>query len=466
MGSFIGGGGALYYPALFPYYVAYTNSISSDFGVVGGGLNNVIQTRAGASVIGGGEDNVVSAEASDASIGGGWGNSILEYSGSSVVAGGQQNVISTNQLLSCIVGGFHNQAGGGARQYFVSMSRDQGNAIGGGGGNYITEGVLGGTIAGGANNTVGTNALYATIPGGMGNLAAGAYSLAGGRHAQALHDGTFVWADSQSADFASTAANQFLIRASGGVGINKNNPASALDVNGTVTATSFAGTALNLSGGLSAGGGASITGDIQNSTPSGIMLDAANRPLITRGWDRFTSGSYTGIGRWGLFMEPFNLVLGIPGDDVPGRYFQVRKYALDGSFGNLMTVDQSGNLWTMGAVNPPSDRNVKTNFAAVDTAEVLAKVAALPIQTWNYKNDAEDVRHLGPVAQDFRAAFNLGADDKHIATVDADGVALAAIQGLNAKMEAENAELRAENAELKTRLERLEKIMEASAARR
>jgi len=158
------------------------------------------------------------------------------------------------------------------------------------------------------------------------------------------------------------------------------------------------------------------------------------------------------------------LVLGIPGDDVPGRNFQVRKYAPDGSFTALMTMDQGGNLWTLGAVNPPSDRNLKTNFAAVDTTEVLAKVAALPLQTWNYKNDAADVRHLGPVAQDFRAAFNLGADDKHIATVDADGVALAAIQGLNAKMEAENAELRAENAELKTRLERLERIVEASSA--
>lgn len=49
---------------------------------------------------------------------------------------------------------------------------------------------------------------------------------------------------------------------------------------------------------------------------------------------------------------------------------------------------------------------------------------------WRYKSEPEDVRHIGPVAQDFRAAFNLGADDKHISTVDADGVALASVQAL------------------------------------
>jgi hypothetical protein len=77
-----------------------------------------------------------------------------------------------------------------------------------------------------------------------------------------------------------------------------------------------------------------------------------------------------------------------------------------------------------------SDRNAKANFAAVDMRAILQKVASLPIQKWNFKNEPDAVRHIGPMAQDFRAAFSLGTDDKHIATVDADGVALAAIQGL------------------------------------
>jgi hypothetical protein len=64
---------------------------------------------------------------------------------------------------------------------------------------------------------------------------------------------------------------------------------------------------------------------------------------------------------------------------------------------------------------------------------VLAQVAAMPIQRWNYIG--EDTPHLGPVAQDFHAAFKVGMDDRHISMVDADGVALAAIQGLNQKLE-------------------------------
>ena len=78
----------------------------------------------------------------------------------------------------------------------------------------------------------------------------------------------------------------------------------------------------------------------------------------------------------------------------------------------------------------------------------------LPLTTWNYKADT-GTRHLGPMAQDFFAAFGIGPDDQHIATVDADGVALAAIQGLHQKLE----ETRAENAALKARLERLERLI-------
>src|SRR5688572_18884044 len=77
-----------------------------------------------------------------------------------------------------------------------------------------------------------------------------------------------------------------------------------------------------------------------------------------------------------------------------------------------------------------SDRNAKENFAATNPREVLDKVTALPLATWNYKSQEKPIRHLGPTAQDFHAAFNLGENDRTITTIDADGVALAAIQGL------------------------------------
>ena len=87
-----------------------------------------------------------------------------------------------------------------------------------------------------------------------------------------------------------------------------------------------------------------------------------------------------------------------------------------------------------GTLVSTSDRSLKQDFSEVNSRSVLEKVAQLPIQTWAYKNDP-GTKHLGPMAQDFYAAFGVAPDDKHITTVDESGVALAAIQGLNEKVE-------------------------------
>ena len=71
----------------------------------------------------------------------------------------------------------------------------------------------------------------------------------------------------------------------------------------------------------------------------------------------------------------------------------------------------------------------------MDPRAILEKVAALPLTEWNLISQPAEIRHLGPMAQDFKAAFGLGESDRHISTTDADGVALAAIQGLNEKVE-------------------------------
>jgi hypothetical protein len=104
-----------------------------------------------------------------------------------------------------------------------------------------------------------------------------------------------------------------------------------------------------------------------------------------------------------------------------------------------------------------SARAAKEGFAPVDVAAVLAKVAALPIATWAYTN-SHGVRHLGPVAEDFHAAFALGDSAQHIATVDADGVALAAIQGLNQLVKEQQTALRARESEVRALQERLGKV--------
>ena len=86
-----------------------------------------------------------------------------------------------------------------------------------------------------------------------------------------------------------------------------------------------------------------------------------------------------------------------------------------------------------------SDRNSKENFTAVDGNELLDQIAQLSITRWNYKGNNQ-AEHIGPTAQDFKAAFGVGADDRSISTIDPSGIALAAIKALNNKMQELNAE--------------------------
>jgi hypothetical protein len=79
-----------------------------------------------------------------------------------------------------------------------------------------------------------------------------------------------------------------------------------------------------------------------------------------------------------------------------------------------------------------SDRDSKTAVADVDAQEILDRLASLPVPSWNYRSEDPAARHLGPMAQDFRKAFELGSDERQIHVVDASGVALASIQALYA----------------------------------
>ncbi len=106
-----------------------------------------------------------------------------------------------------------------------------------------------------------------------------------------------------------------------------------------------------------------------------------------------------------------------------------------------------------------SDRAKKERFEPVNAHQILQKVASLPIGTWAYTN-APNIRHLGPMAQDFQASFSIGEDDKHIATVDADGVALASIQALYLLAQERDAKIH----DLEKRLEVLERKMETHFA--
>jgi hypothetical protein len=227
-------------------------------------------------------------------------------------------------------------------------------------------------------------------------------------------EGTFIWADAGPIDdrFVSSGANQFAIRARGGVRLSDETSQHF----GAATRQML--NLYNLSYGLG----------VQDST----LYQRSNSQFA---W--FRDGAHD--------------------DD-----------ALDPGAGGalLMTLGASsgtpvGVARAQQFVNV-SDRRAKTAFAPIDTLAVLARVLELPLSEWSYKTDTA-VRHIGPTAQDFHAAFGLGSDDTTIATIDADGVALAAIQGLNARLEAENAALRDALDALRAELGALRRRMDRSA---
>jgi trimeric autotransporter adhesin len=375
----------------------YPNTASVNDATVGGGGGN---TASGDSAtVGGGDGNTASG--SSATVGGGGGNTA---SGSSATVGGGQDNTATNEY-STVSGGFANTA----TNYSATVAGGTYNTASGdsatvGGGYNNTASGSSATVGGGQDNTA--SGLTATVGGGFDNTASGDYSFAAGQFAHAVHTGAFVWADSQSGTYASDRNNEFKIRAGGGVQMDVSGSSGLNPAAVTINSTSANGVGLFVS---LAGG----------SSDAALVL--AN----------------TGTG---------DILKGFSGASANTLAFEVQN---DG------TVKSKGVVLT-------SDRNAKANFTSLDAQAILAKIIAMPVTEWNYKDDAVDKKHIGPMAQDFHAAFGLdGADDKHISVVDEGGVALAAIQGLNQKLEIENAKLQQQNDSLARRLDELQKTVQS-----
>jgi len=226
--------------------------------------------------------------------------------------------------------------------------------------------------------------------------------------------------------FTNVMSSYFIPNYQLGLGLQPDT-AGTLSVNGPVTATTFTGNGAGLT---------SVTPADGSVTAAKLASDASSLSKVSGG----LMGNYSGN-------------VGI-GTNNPQYMLHV-----NGEAG-------------VTALNITCDRNAKEQFTTVEARAVLDKVLRLPITSWQFK-DQPGVRHLGPVAQDFHAAFALGRDDTHIATVDADGVGLAAIQGLNEKLEeqlkqkdAELERVKAENQSLAGRLSAIEQalgLLKASA---
>jgi hypothetical protein len=353
------------------------NQASSPNTMVSGGNNNTIRTGAGSSYIGGGQFNMIDVNSFNSMIGGGYTNHI--ESDTCTISGGAYNFIATNSFESFI--------GGGEENYVDSTDSASGSA------QFAT-------VGGGKANSVYAN--FGTVPGGYDNSAGGVGSFAAGNQAKALHQGAFVWADSQDAGFASSGNDQFCIRAQGGVQLD---PTTSL-VCGTQTR------------------------QMLNLYSSTYGIGVQNDDMYFRTDDEFWW--YKG----GSHSDEFGNA---------------------GGGTMLMRLGATGNLIIAGTLTQNSDRNVKGGFQPVDSRLVLEKIAAMPFTRWHYTNNVA-TPHVGPMAQDFYAAFGLGEDDKHITTVDEGGIALAAIQGLNQKMEDRLKEKDAEIEKLKAKADKVDAL--------
>jgi len=267
----------------------------------------------------------------------------------------------------------------------------------------------------------------------------------------------FFRTNSAFGSMANPANYDMVISDSGNIGI------------GTITPTSAK---LHADGGGAYGGvhattgGSNVPGVYGGSSGldgTGVIGEANNGSLAYGVWGKSTNGHGVHASSQGGYAVYTDGRVHVGG---PLEVTEHLTVAFSGFF--------DGHVFAKGFENN-CDRNVKANFSAVEPRTILHKLAALPVQTWNFRNEDESVRHVGPVAQDFHAAFELGHDDTHISTVDANGVALAAIQGLYqivqekdgeiARLEAQSAKQHGEIADLKERLAALEQAVHNQHAR-
>ena len=201
-----------------------------------------------------------------------------------------------------------------------------------------------------------------------------------------------------------------------------------------------------------------------------LLVEEASTTVADRSLMRLTNNgpsrlefNNTDSGRTWSLVADFNNQFQIRQNGPNTANFAIREngtFSFNNGGQSVMALLPTGNLRIAGVLTEQSDRNSKENIEKVNAGDVLAKVIDLPVSKWNYIDDESDSSHVGPMAQDFHEAFGLGDDDKSIATLDTSGVALAAIQGLNEKLEAKNGEVE----DLQDRIERLEKLVEALSA--
>ena len=294
--------------------------------------------------------------------------------------------------------------------YWSQTTSGSPNVLAGESSNSVSAGVVGATIGGGGSAPNQVTDHFGTVGGGVGN---------------------------QAGDGLGSTSNKSFATVGGG----SRNTASGEDST------------------VSGGQGNTASGNY-STVPGGCLNTAAGRYSFAGG--HHGEALCRGCFVWAGSNEvKFSSDGGLPALD---NRFLVRA---TGGVSFVTGIDSLGN-WTAGVSMPAgggswssiSHREAKENFSTIDVRDVLERLSTLPVTGWNYKAQGREIRHIGPTAQEFYEAFQVGEDDRHITTVDADGVALAAIQGLYRLMQDKQAQitrLAEQNALLLERLTTLEK---------
>lgn len=344
--------------------------------------------------------------------------------------------------------------------------------IGGYPGNSIDPGVIGATIGGGGQlstdsqngpNRIVGEANYATIAGGNNNSVFSATTsfIGGGANNSAAASLSVIgggW-------FNSTSETSGVSVIAGGYDNDIDSPFAFIGggFNNQVNTSNYAAIAggsqnrVSDSGGAIGGGQQNVAGN-DNNNP----LDAIDA-TVPGGTSNVASASYS-------FAAGHNAHATHPGafvwaDNSGGSFAstadnQVRFRATGGfqidtnGAGAGVKLDNGDTAWEV-----LSDRNVKTGFEPIDGTALLDSLAEVPITQWRYLWEEPEIKHIGPMAQDFYGAFGLGDEEKYIGTLDADGVALAGVQALYELAKQQQAQIEAlqqQNADLSARLDALE----------
>jgi hypothetical protein len=230
--------------------------------------------------------------------------------------------------------------------------------------------------------------------------------------------------------------------------------------------------------GFGPGFGATVSGGAENTASGSLSIVAGGAEntasgvasTVSGGWRDIASGDYSfAAGQYAnasdfasfVWCQQSTNTCNSMGENSFVVSVDGPIYFYDGPSNQGCYLSTGAGSWTCS-----SDRNLKDHIQTINPQSVLETLAQMPISQWSMKSDTKSHKHIGPMAQDFYAAFGLGETDKYIAQGDAQGVALASIQGLYQELKTTKSELQQviqqrnqEIQSLKDRLQALEKFL-------